>query len=52
MTVQVPDSAPDFGAGPKNLEYLKFGYLMVFNVFNDMNGVGVKYGEISDGNDC
>ena len=54
--VQVPDSAPNFGAGPgarpKNFEILKFDDLTVFKVFGDMNGVGVKYGQISDGNDC
>ena len=46
--VQVPDSAPDFGAGPgarpKNFEILKFYDLTVFKVFSDMNGVDVKFG--------
>ena len=42
--VQVPDSAPNFGARPKNFEILKFDDLTVFKVFSDMNGVGVKYG--------
>ena len=40
----MPDSAPNFGAGPKKLEILKFDDLTVFKVFGDMNGVGVKYG--------
>ena len=47
MVVQVPDSALNFGAGPgagpKNFEILKFDNLTDFNVFSDMNGVGVKY---------
>ena len=47
MVVQVLDSAPNFGAGPgagpKNFEILKFDNLSDFNVFSDMNGVGVKY---------
>ena len=46
--VQVPDSAPNFGAGPgaepKNYEILKFGGLTVFKVFSDMNGVDGKFG--------
>ena len=42
--VQVLDSAPNFGAGPKNFEILKFDDLTVFKVFGDVNGVGVKYG--------
>ena len=41
--VQVPDSVPDFGAGPKNSEILKFDDLTVFKVFSDMNGVDVKF---------
>ena len=48
MVVQVPDSAPDLGAGPgagpKNFEILKFDDLTDFKVFCYMNGVGVKYG--------
>ena len=43
MMVQMPDSAPNFGAGPKNFEILKFDDLTDFEVFSDMNGVGVKY---------
>ena len=47
MMVQVLDSVPNFGArpgtGPKNFEILKFDDLTVFEVFSDMNGVGVKY---------
>ena len=48
VVVQVPDSVPDFGAGPgagpkKNFEILKFGNLTVFKVFSDVNSVGVKY---------
>ena len=47
MMVQVPDSAPNFGAGPgaepKNYEILKFDNLTVLKVFGDINGVGVKY---------
>ena len=46
--VQVPDSAPNFGArpgaGPKNYEILKYDDLTVFKVFSDMNGVNVKFG--------
>ena len=46
--VQVPDSVPNFGAGPgaepKNYEILKFEDLTVFKVFSDMNGVNVKFG--------
>ena len=45
--VQVPDSVPNFsagpGAGPKNFEILKFDDLTVFKVFSDMNGVDVKF---------
>ena len=48
MMVQVPDSAPNFGAGPgagpKNYEILKFANLTVFKVFSDMDGVNVKFG--------
>ena len=48
MMVQVPDSAPDFdagpGAGPKNFEILKFDDLQVFKVFSDMNGVSINFG--------
>ena len=48
MVVQVPDLAPNFGAGPgagpRNFEILKFDDLTVFKVFGDMNGVGVKCG--------
>ena len=47
MMVQMPDLAPDFsagpGAGPKNFEILKFDDLTDFEVFSNMNGVGVKY---------
>ena len=50
------DSVPNFGAGPgagpKSFEILKFDDLTVFKVFGDMNGVGVKYSYISDGNNC
>ena len=42
----MPDSAPNVsagpGAGPKIIEILKFGDLIDFNVFSDMNGVSVK----------
>ena len=48
MMVQVPDSAPNFGAGPgvepKNYEILKFGNLTVFKVFSYMDGVNIKFG--------
>ena len=47
MMVRVPDSAPNFGAGPdaepKNCEILKFGNLTFLKVFGDINGVGIKY---------
>ena len=47
MVVQVLDLVPDLDAGPdagpKNFEILKFDDLTDFNVFSDMNGVGVKY---------
>ena len=47
MMVQVPDLAPNFGAGPgaepKNYEILKFGNLTVFKVFSDMDGVNIKF---------
>ena len=47
MVVQMPDSAPNFsagpGAGPKNFEILKFDNFTDFDVFSDMNSVGVKY---------
>ena len=43
----MPDSAPNFGAGPgagpKIIETLKFDDLTDFDVFSDMNGVSVKY---------
>ena len=43
----MPDSVPDLGAGPgarpKNFEILKFDDLIDFNVFSDMNSVGIKY---------
>ena len=42
--VQVPDSVPNFSAGPKNYEILKFEDLTVFKVFSDMDGVNVKFG--------
>ena len=54
--VKVPDSTPDFDAGPcagpKNYEILKFDELQVFNVFSDMNGVDVDFGWFSGENDC
>ena len=47
MVVQMPDSAPNFGAGPgagpKNFEILKFDDLTDFKVFSVMNGVDIKY---------
>ena len=47
MMVQVPDSAPNFGARPgaepKNYEILKFVNLTILKVFGDINGVGIKY---------
>ena len=56
MVVQMPDSTLDLGtgpgAGPKNFEILKFDNLTDFNVFSDMNDVGVKYDLFSDGNGC
>ena len=48
MMVQMPDPAPDLyagpSAGPKNYEILKFDDLTDFNVFSDINRVGVKFG--------
>ena len=44
MMVQMPDSAPDFGAGPKNFEILKFDDLTNFEVFIGIKGTSVKYG--------
>ena len=48
MVVQMPDSVPDFGAGPgaglKKFEILKFDNLTNFEVFIDIKGVSVKYG--------
>ena len=48
MVVQMPDLAPDLdagpGAGPKNYEILKLDDLTDFNVFSNINGVGVKFG--------
>ena len=48
MVVQMLDSALDLDAGPgarpKNYEILKFDDLTDFNVFSNMNGVGVKFG--------
>ena len=45
--VQVPDSAPNFGAGPgaglKNFEILKFDDLLDFKVFSDISSVVIKY---------
>ena len=47
MAVQMPDSAPNFGAEPgarpKNFEILKFDNLTDFKVFSVMNGVDIKY---------
>ena len=47
MMVQMPDLAPDLGAGPgagpKNFEILKFDDLTDFKVFCVINGVDIKY---------
>ena len=48
MVVQMPDSVPDFGAGPgagpKTFEILKFDDLTNLEVFIGIKGVSVKYG--------
>ena len=48
MMVPVPDSTPDFDAGPcagpKIYEILKFDELQVFSVFNDVDDVSVDFG--------
>ena len=47
MVVQMPDSAPDLGAGPgarpKNFEILKFDDLTDFKVFSVINDIDIKY---------
>ena len=48
----MPDSTPNLGAGPDFYEMLKFDYLTEFEVLRDVNGVGVKFSKVSDGNDC